>query len=555
MPGKLILMSPKELERLALMQRIAERRTTQALVAEQLGVSLRQVERLHAAYKAHGADGLVSRKRGVPSNRQLQPELRALALELVRTRYADFGPTLAHEKLVEAHGLSVSLSTVRKWLVEGGVWTRRRERKARVYQPRPRRSCLGELVQVDGCQHHWFEGRGPECTALVYVDDATGRLMELRFVRSESTFDYFAATRCYLERHGKPVAFYSDKASTFRVNAKDPKAGDGYTQFGRAMSDLNIDILCANSAQAKGRVERAHQTLQDRLVKELRLRDISTMDDANAYAPDFMEDYNGRFAREPKSTHDAHRPLLAHEDLDRLFRWQEERRVTQNLTLHYKRVMYLLEPNERARAAAGNRVMVSETHDGSVVIEYQGTTLPACAFEKDRRVSQGAIADNKVLGPLLADIQRRQQERDAHTLATKRLTLREEDLMRKVMGEPGLLTRRADARRPAPEQQAPPVDKQPAPPARGGVVDQLIAQTVSRLNASKAPTPNARPKPRAAKTVDRQAAHSHREWSVHRSIHVVETTLMPAMTHASTQIVIREFGPTRCAPAQAAGAQ
>ena len=157
------------------------------------------------------------------------------------------------------------------------AWTTRRERKKRNQQPRRRRACLGELVQIDGCLHHWFEDRGPQCTALVYVDDATGRLMELRLVRSESIFDYFESTRSYLWRHGQPLAFYSDKAAIFRVNAKDPRAGDGYTQFGRAMFDLNIDVICANSPATKGRVERAHQLLQDCLVKKFRLRKVSDM--------------------------------------------------------------------------------------------------------------------------------------------------------------------------------------------------------------------------------------------------------------------------------------
>jgi hypothetical protein len=330
-------------------------------------------------------------------------------------------------------------------MIGDGAWTTRRERKKRVQQPRYRRACLGELVQIDGCLHHWFEERGPQCTLLVYVDDATGRLMELRFARSESTFDYFEATKNYLRRHGKPVAFYSDKASIFRVNAKDPKAGDGYTQFGRAMFDLNIDVICAHSPAAKGRVERAHQVLQDRLVKELRLRKICDMDTANAFAPHFVEDYNRRFAREPQSAHDAHRPLLPHETLDRVFTWQEERRVTQNLTLHYKRSMYLLEPSDAARSAAGKQVLVRETNDGEVVIEYKGVALPARKFEKDARMNQAAVADNKILGLLLADIQQRQRERDAETLATRRLTLREEDLMRKAMGE-AVAARRASNR-------------------------------------------------------------------------------------------------------------
>ena len=407
-------MSSTELERLALMQRVAERRTTQRMVADQLGLSLRHVERMYAAYKATGAEGLVSRKRGAASHRQMAPELREMAIALVRARYADFGPKLAHEKLVEVHQLPVSLSTLRTWMLADGIWTTRRERASRVYQPRHRRACLGELVQIDGCLHHWFEGRGPRCTALVFVDDATSRLMELRFAPSESTFDYFEAVRRYLGQHGKPIAFYSDKASIFRVNAKDPKAGDGYTQFGRAMCDLNIDIICANSAPAKGRVERAHQTLQDRLVKELRLLDISTMDGANDYAPTFMADYNRRFAREPQSSHDAHRSMLAHEQLERVFTWQEERRVTENLTLHYKRVMYLLEPERSLTRRFGAQGAGDRVTHWCGQHRIQGARVASAGIREGcprhasrHRGQQGARPR------CLADVQRRQLERDA----------------------------------------------------------------------------------------------------------------------------------------------
>jgi hypothetical protein len=203
-------------------------------------------------------------------------------------------------------------------------------------------------VQIDGSDHEWFEARGPRCVLLVYVDDATSALLELRFAESESTFEYFTSTRRHLERHGKPVAFYSDKAGIFRVNAKDAAGGDGLTQFGHAMTDLNIDVICANSAPAKGRVERAHLTLQDRLVKELRLRNICSIGDGNVFLPHFMSDYNRRFARAPTSDHDAHRSLGSHERHDDIFQWQEDRRLTKNLTLHYKRVMYLLRPNLRS---------------------------------------------------------------------------------------------------------------------------------------------------------------------------------------------------------------
>lgn len=290
MPSLLLTMSRRELDRVELMRRIQERRTTQAEAAEMLGLTARQVQRVYRAYREAGAAGLVSKQRGRPSNRRLPDALRDDALRLVRERYDDFGPTLAHEKLTEVHGLRLSVETLRKWMIADCIWQTRAQRRGRVHQPRSRRSCFGELIQIDGCNHEWFEERGPRCVLLVFVDDATSRLMELRFAHSESTFDYFESTKHYIATYGKPVAFYSDKAGIFRVNAGDPKGGRGTTQFARAMSELDIEILCANSPQAKGRVERAHLTLQDRLVKELRLAAICNIDDANQWLPTFIAD-------------------------------------------------------------------------------------------------------------------------------------------------------------------------------------------------------------------------------------------------------------------------
>src|SRR6201997_2417147 len=223
--------------------------------AQLLGRSERQVWRLLKAFCAEGAAGLVSRKRGRPSNRRTAASVRTAALWIIRQNYADFGPTLAAEKLAAEHGFAFSSETVRKWMIEDGLWLDRKQRQKRVHQPRPRRECVGELVQVDGSEHWWFEDRGPQSTLLVYVDDATSPLMHLKFVETDSTFDYFHATREYLETHGKPVALYSDKHGVFRVNSTGAVEGDGMTQFGRALHTLNIDIICANSSQAKGRVE------------------------------------------------------------------------------------------------------------------------------------------------------------------------------------------------------------------------------------------------------------------------------------------------------------
>src|SRR5215472_9495806 len=226
-------------------------------------------------YRTEGATGLISKRRGSRSNRRKLEALQRAVLAMIREWYWDFGPTLAAEKLREVHGIALGRETLRLWMIEAGLWLDRKQRRKRVHQPRCRRDCVGELVQVDGCEHWWFEDRGPQCTLLVFIDDATGRLMHLQFVESESTFAYFHATRAYLEVWGKPVAFYSDKHGVFRVNHQGALGGDGMTQFGRALHALNIDIICANSSQAKGRVERAHKTLQDRLVKELRLAGAS----------------------------------------------------------------------------------------------------------------------------------------------------------------------------------------------------------------------------------------------------------------------------------------
>jgi hypothetical protein len=427
-------MSRKELNRLEILGRVLERRLTQVEAGSQLGLSVRQVARLCRKLRTEGPPGLVSKKRGLTSNRVLPSALRERSLDLIRSRYPDFGPTLAAEKLRELHDVTVSVETLRKWMIDAEIWVTRRSRTGRVHQPRHRRSCVGELIQIDGCDHEWFEERAPRCTLLVYVDDATSRLMELRFVASESTFDYFASTESYLRRHGKPVAFYSDQASIFRITGS-ARNTSGLTQYSRALSELNIDIVCANTPQAKGRVERAHLTLQDRLVKELRLRDISTQDEANAYVPEFIEDYNKRFAKEPQSNHDAHRPVRKDESLELTFTWQEDRKVSQNLTLHYKRALYLIEPRPDAQRLRGKRCRVYEYPDGRLEFRDGGENFPFTAFEEKRRVTQGDIVSNKRLAAVLSKIQTDQRERDKEFLTKKKITLREKERVRRARAQ------------------------------------------------------------------------------------------------------------------------
>jgi len=389
-----------------------QRRLTTEAAAQLLGLERRQVFRLLKAYRSEGATGLISKRRGRPSNRRKPEELRDKALAIIREQYWDFGPTLAAEKLREAHGIALGRETLRLWMIAAGIWADRKQRRKHVHQPRHRRECIGELVQVDGCEHWWFEDRGPQCTLLVFVDDATSRLMQLQFVESESTFAYFHAARAYLEAWGKPVAFYSDKHGVFRVNHPGALGGDGMTQFGRALHALNIDIICANSSQAKGRVERAHKTLQDRLVKELRLAGAATLAAGNALLPAFTADYNARFAKPPANKKDLHRPLRAGDDLEDAFAWKEERTLSQALTLQYDKVIFILEPSERAKAAIGKRVTVVDYPDGRLAIRYKGVALAYRTFDKVRQVNQGAIADNKRLGSVLAMIRDEQLRRE-----------------------------------------------------------------------------------------------------------------------------------------------
>ncbi len=406
-----ITMSKQELTRLEIIQKVTEKRMKQHQAAEQLNLTTRQIKRLCKTYNEIGAPGLVSKLRGKPSKRCIKLSLKQQIIDLIMEHYQDFGPTLAAEKLREKHEIHVSVETVRKIMLEAHIWISRANKLKRAYQPRYRRSAFGELVQIDGSDHDWFEGRAPKCTLLVYVDDATSKLMGLRFVPHESTFTYFQLTKEYLLEHGKPMAFYSDKLGVFRVNQKSNELKtEGITQFGRALAELNIQILCANSCQAKGRVERANKTLQDRLVKELRLRGINTVDAANAYLPEYVQDYNTRFGKVPFSTFNAHRPLLAHEELQNIFCWKEERTVTYNLTVQYNKRLYLIEDNLENRKLRRKRVDVYDYDDGHVELYDANRSLNfKLHYDRITKVDPGAIVSNKRLGSILEMIKGQQE--------------------------------------------------------------------------------------------------------------------------------------------------
>jgi transposase len=384
----ILQMSRKELDRAQVMRQLDERQIKARHAAEQLGLSIRQIRRLIKVYRREGAEALLSKKRGRPSHHQLDPKIKAQAVEWIVTRYADFGPTLAREKLNEVHHLSIGRGTVRRLMIQQGLWKPRRARRPVIHPLRERRARLGELIQIDGSPHSWFENRAPACTLLVFIDDATGRLMQMLFTAAESTFSYFEATERYVQQHGKPVAFYSDKLSVFRINSPNDLSGSGTTQFTRAMDQLGIKVICANTPQAKGRVEHIIQVLQDRLVKEMRLRGISHMAAGNAYLPEFIRDYNARFAVVPREVEDAHRPLLPSEDLARVLTVKEQRVLSKNLTVQYNKVIYQIQTKRPTYALRNATVVICQNRRGEIVIEYQGKPLAYSVYREQARQAE-----------------------------------------------------------------------------------------------------------------------------------------------------------------------
>ena len=394
-------MSQRELTRLEVIQRVKRKTLKQHQAAELLlSISVRQVKRLCKAYQTSGAAGLTAKRRGQPSNNRLPENTINKAQQLLRSRYHDFGPTLATEKLA-IEGVSLSVETVRQLLIGEGLWKAKCVRRPVIHQLRERRARGGELVQIDGSPHDWFEGRASKCTLLVFVDDATSRLMYLQFVEAETTFNYFAGVRSYLNEFGKPLAFYSDKFGVFRVNIPNALSGTGLTQFGRALKELDIELICAHSPQAKGRVERANQTLQDRLTKELRLRGISSLAAANAYLPEFIAAYNARFAVAPRAPESAHRPLGKGEDLERVLTLCERRTLSKNLTLSYNNVIYQIKTKRSAYTMRKAQVEVRENQVGEITIEYKQRRLEYTIYSEQEQ-QQGKVVEAKLLQPAAA---------------------------------------------------------------------------------------------------------------------------------------------------------
>lgn len=375
-----VTMSKKEIDRLAVMTKLVGKHITAPEAAEQLGLSVRQVKRVKKRVKKFGAQGLIHRSRGKPSKRKLKDKIVNEIITLLLTVYVGFGPTLAAEKLLEHHALHVSKESLRTIMIQNNLWKPKPRRKNKQHRTwRPRREHYGSMEQYDGCYHHWFEDRAPECCLLLAVDDATGKITKARFDHHEGILPTFGFWKAYVEEKGKPVAIYLDKFSTYKINhkaAQDNK--ELMTQFQRACRDIGIELISANSPEAKGRVERMFETLQDRLVKELRLQNISDIATANKFLEErYIFTLNEKFAVAPAKRADLHRPLtdMDTKQINSTFAIHSTRTVMNDFTIQFKNKYFQLEQQQPVTVCRKDRILVEEHINGSIKLNLRGKEL------------------------------------------------------------------------------------------------------------------------------------------------------------------------------------
>lgn len=414
-----IRMSKKELNQIEIFEKLKRREIRQKRAASILGLSVRQVKRKLRRYRLQGPDSLIHKARGKNSNNQITQKKLDQAIKIVKNHYWDFGPTLAHEKLIKEHKCQLSLSTLRKEMIRTGLWQPKTRRKPHVHQLRERRACYGELVQLDGSPHAWFEDRGKKCNLNVSIDDATGRSLSL-FSQTETTQDYFRLVEKYIYKLGLPRAFYVDRHSIFKVNnpsstiytkpSKFNQDHEGLTQFARAMRELDIELIFASTPQAKGRVERVNKTYQNRLVKEMRLQGLSNIKQANKYLPIFEKEFNQQFSVQPKSGVDMHRKLNKNIDLSDILCLKNNRILSKNLTCQYNNSIFQIKTKRSAFTLRKTSITICERYDGQIqVFDHRHKPLE---FEVIKKLTNQTTVNSKQLNHQVDDILIKQAKRD-----------------------------------------------------------------------------------------------------------------------------------------------
>jgi len=369
----MITMSRREAKRLHILHQALDEKITQIEAAGLIGISDRQIRRMIKRIRAEGDKGISHRSRGKASNHGIPRKVKERAIKLFREEYHDFNLAHATEKLFEIHGITINDETLRLWLNEAEIpYKKRKVKKHR--QRRERKAYFGELVQIDGSHHDWFEGRGPVCVFMGYIDDATNTVYG-RFYDYEGTMPAMDSMKRYIKQHGIPKSVYLDKHTTYKSWAEptiEEQLNDQkpMSHFEKSLAELVIDVIHANSPQAKGRVERLFKTLQDRLVREMRLLGIKSVDEANAFLPDYLPKHNRRFKKPAASKSDLHRPAPHSRELDRILCIKEERTVKNDFTIAHNCSLYQIEQATRAK-----KVTVEERLDGSLHITYKGQDL------------------------------------------------------------------------------------------------------------------------------------------------------------------------------------
>jgi hypothetical protein len=382
-----IEMSQRERDLLKIMQPVLTGERTQAQAADLLGITTRQVRRIQRKLEAQGDAAVVHALKGRPSNHQPDAKLKRKVLAAYRKHYPDFGPTFAAEKLAEVQRLTVCPQTLRRWLIEAGLWKRQRRRESHRSR-RPRRACFGELVQFDASTHDWLEGRGEEVVLIALIDDATGRVMA-RFYPAGTVETHMDLFGRWLKKYGRPLAVYTDRCSIFEPQEKGKAVTQRLTQFGRALQELDVELIRANSPQAKGRVERLFNTAQDRWVKELRLAGAQTASQANEVLARLLPAHDRKFAKAARDATDAHRELGPGHDLGAILSIQTERAVSNDYVVRFGGRLYQLPPPALPGLRRG-KVMVEQRLDGSMRIRFGGKYLSY--KEITRAVSPGGSA-------------------------------------------------------------------------------------------------------------------------------------------------------------------
>jgi len=388
-----IIMSRREMEQVKVFESLKRAEISQAAAAALLKITARQVRNKLKRFKAKGPEGLIHKSRGRESKKRWASKEKAYALELLRSDWLGFGPTFAAEKLEELHKIKISPETLRKAMIEGGLWTAKAKRPKH-RKRRDRRSLRGVMVQLDGSDHDWFEGRAQKCTLLVFIDDATSELLWLEFVKSESLKGCFTAMQNYLTCHGRPGSFYVDFGKVWRVNLNNPEH-EKLTQFERAMKELDIEMIHAYSPQAKGRVERSNGTLQDRLIKEMRLASISTMDEANIFARDvYISRHNKKFAVEPHQEGDSHRSLEGF-NLKKILCRKSLRILQNDFIIAYNTRLFQLTEHQKAVIRPKEAITVREGILGEIALSVRGIDLDFIEI-LNRPIKQ---KEEKIYGP------------------------------------------------------------------------------------------------------------------------------------------------------------